>query len=202
MKTVNYLLNIYIPTGDLECADIELFRKFVAEYGDKIYDRTPNQPTITTSAFVVNPKFSKTLLIHHKLHGQFKQFGGHADGNSDLAGNAADELLQESGVHGKLLSPEPIDLIRWNFPYREKNGIIYPAHDNFDILFLFMMPEDAKINHNKDEAWGVKWESLETWRDSFDKDNPTNAANPQNLDYQQRVYKKAKLLSERYKHSR
>jgi 8-oxo-dGTP pyrophosphatase MutT (NUDIX family) len=194
MLTVDYLLTLYKPNDKLEITDLELFRKFVTEYGEKIYDRVPNHPVITTSAFVVNPDFTKTLLIHHKLHGQTKQFGGHADGNSDLAGNAADELLEEAGVRGKLLSPYPIDIIRWNFPYREKNGIVYPAHDCFDILFLFMISESAKIKPNKNESFGTIWKSLDSFRDDFDKTNPTNAVNPQNLDYQQRVYNKIKLF--------
>lgn len=194
MKSVEYLLTNYKPYDRLENVDLELFRKFVAKYEEEIYERIPNRPVITTSAFVVNPEFTKTLLIKHKLHGQTKQFGGHADGNSDLAGNATTELFDESGVHGKLLSEYPVDIIRWNFPYMEKNGIVYPAHDCFDILFLFMISENVKIKPNKKESFGTIWKTLEDFRDDFDTTNKVNIANPQNLDYQQRVYKKIQLF--------
>jgi len=201
MLAVDYLLNKYEPSGDLERTDLELFRRFVSEYGAQIYARTPGQPAITASSFVVNEDFTKALLIHHKLHGQTKQFGGHADGNPNLARVGAKELKQESGARGKLLWPYPVDIIRWNFPeYTNKNdGLFYPAHDDFDILFLFMMSESAKLKPNKKESFGVgtEWMNLEIWRDTFDKTIPTNAVNPQNWDYQQRVYQKIQTFKTR-----
>ena len=186
MLAVDYLLNEYKPTGALERADLERFRQFVAEYGKKIYDRTPGQPTILASAFVVNPDFTKALLIHHRAHGQIKQFGGHADGKRNLAAVSARELKQESGARGTLLYPLPIDIIRWNVPFRNKDGIDYPEHDGFDILFLFMMSESTKLKPNKREAEGVltEWMGLKIWRDKpLDPKNPTDIANPQNWDY-------------------
>lgn len=199
MKNVDFLLNEYKPVDDLEKTDLELFRAFVEKYGDKIYDRKPGHPVITASAIVVNPDFTKTLLMQHKLHGFYKQFGGHSDGNPNLASVAADELFQESGAHGKLLTPQPFDLIRWNFPERTKNNVFFPAHDCFDIAFLFMMNENTKLKLNKNEALDCKWVKLAQWRDYCDMNNPTYAANPQNADYQRRIYKKIKIISQKIK---
>lgn len=192
MNAVEYLLNNYIPFDDLERTDLEKFRKFVLEYKNKIYNRTPDQPTITASSFVVNPDFSKTLIMHHKVHGFYKQFGGHADGNPDLALVASQELLEESGIKGKIVLNNPIDIIRWNFPERTKNNIFYPAHDCFDIAFLFIIEESEKVKINKDEVIDTKWLKLEDWRD-YSPNNSVYKTNPQNFDYQQRIYKKVKL---------
>ncbi|MBN1325080.1 MAG: hypothetical protein JW974_02585 [Alphaproteobacteria bacterium] len=192
MNVVDILLNNYIPFDDLERTDLEKFRKFVSKYGDKIYNRTPGQPTITASAFVINPDFSKTLIMHHKVHGFYKQFGGHADGNPDLKMVAIEELKDESGINSKIFQNTPIDIIRWNFPERTKDEIFYPAHDCFDIAFLFMINEDEKIKINKNEVIDTKWEKLENWRDYL-PDNSVYKTNPQNFDYQQRIYKKIKL---------
>lgn len=192
MNSANYLLNKYVPFDELERTDLEKFREFVANFQNRIYDRTPNQPVITASAIVVNPDFSKILIMHHKLHGFYKQFGGHADGNNNLSWVASDELSDEAGAGGKLLSKNPFDLIRWNFPEMTKNNVFYPAHDCFDIAFLFMMSEKEKLRPNKKEVLDTKWESLETWRDYSDLNNPTYIKNPQNFDYQQRIYKKIK----------
>ncbi len=192
MNSANYLLNKYVPFDELERTDLEKFREFVANFQNRIYDRTPNQPVITASAIVVNPDFSKILIMHHKLHGFYKQFGGHADGNNNLSWVASDELSDEAGAGGKLLSKNPFDLIRWNFPEMTKNNVFYPAHDCFDIAFLFMMSEKEKLRPNKKEVLDTKWESLEKWRDYSDLNNPTYIKNPQNFDYQQRIYKKIK----------
>ncbi|MBN1281530.1 MAG: hypothetical protein JW985_01000 [Alphaproteobacteria bacterium] len=198
MNAVDFLLNKYIPFDDLERTDIEKFRKFVSEYNGNIFDRTPGQPTITASAFVVNPNFTKTLIMHHKIHGFYKQFGGHADGNPNLASVATAELFEESGTKGQIVQTDPIDIIRWNFPERTKNDIFYPAHDCFDIAFLFIVNELEKLKINKNEVIDTKWEMLETWRD-YSPDNITYKTNPQNFDYQQRMYKKIHIINIDYK---
>jgi hypothetical protein len=69
MTALNYLLHEYVPFDDLERADLQSFREFVAKYENTVFDRAPNQPVITASAVVVNPGFSKILVMHHKLHG-------------------------------------------------------------------------------------------------------------------------------------
>ena len=198
MNAVEYILSKHMPHDYLESQDILLFSKFVTEYGNRIYDRTPGAPTITASAIVVNPDFSKILVMHHKLHGFYKQFGGHADGNSKLDDVAATELFQESGAHGTFLSHMPIDLIRWNFPDRNKNGIFYPAHDCFDIGFLFMMDDKVKPNPNKREVLDTKWESLKKWRNYSDMENPVYRDNPQNINYQHRIYEKILLTKQQF----
>ena len=196
MTVLDYLLYKHEPFDDLEREDLSRFREFLIKYKDSIYDRIPNQPVITASAIVVNPDFSKILIMHHKKHGFYRQFGGHADGSSDLENVASAELFEESGVRGKLLNPMPIDLIRWNFPETTKSGTFYPAHDNFDIAFLFMMSESERLRPNRKEVLNTKWESLETWRDYADLKNPVYAQNPQNLNYQQRIYKKVKSFGQ------
>ena len=194
MNTVEYLLNAYKTFDLFESGDLGKFRLFTDEYGIRIYDRTPNQPVITASAVVVNTEFTHALLTHHKLHGFYKQFGGHADGNPDLPQVASDELFDESGANGALLTNYPIDLIRWDFPDRTKGGIYFPAHDCFDIAFLFMMSEKTKLKPNKNEALDTKWVSLDEWRDYSAPNNPTYQSNPQNFEYQQRIYKKIKIF--------
>jgi len=196
MNEVEYLLNSYKPFDKLEKIDLELFRKFVAEYGNKIYDFVPKQPFITASALVLNESLTKTLVMYHNLHKTFRQFGGKAEGNSNLSAVAAEELKDESGVDGKMLSINPIDIIRWNFPTRIKKGIEYPATDCFDIAFLFMIPEITKIKPNKEQVSDTKWISLEEWRDYHDSENDVVRANPNEQSYNQRTFKKIKMFRE------
>ena len=196
-NTVDYILNNYIPFDNLERLDLEKFRNFVLKYKDKIYDRVPNQPVITASAIVVNSNFTKILVMHHKLHNFYKQFGGHADGDSNLVKVATKELKEESGVDGELLKSTPFDLIRWDFPDRTKNNKFYPAHDCFDIAFLFSIPENTKLSINRNEVLDTKWLSLKEWSEYCDLENPVYVSNPQNWNYQQRVYKKIQLFADK-----
>ena len=97
MLAIDYLFNEYKPFDDLEKTDLASLRAAVQKYGAAIYDFKPAQPLITASAMIVNPEFTKVLVMYHKLHGTFRQFGGKADGNPDLASVAAQELREESG---------------------------------------------------------------------------------------------------------
>ena len=80
-------------------------------------------------------------------------------------------------------------------PERTKNGIFYPAADCFDILFLFSMPETAKFKPAKNEVSGIKWISMEEWRDYHDGENACVKANPSERLYNQRTYKKMVLIN-------
>jgi len=190
MREVDYLLSEFKPFDDSESKDLARFRQFCADWGQAIYDRAPARPLIVASALVVNPDFSKFLTMYHKLHGTYRQFGGHSDGNSDLAAVAAEELAQESGAAGKLLTTVPIDLVCWTCPERTKNGIFYPAHEMFDIAFLFQMPDGAKLKPRESEVGDIRWITLEEWRDFYDANNAVVRANPKEIEYRARTYRK------------
>lgn len=199
MNAIEYLLTEYEPFDHLEAYDLAELRKFTDKYFATIYDRVPNQPLVTASAIVVNPMFTKILTMRHRVHhNMMKQFGGHAEGVTDLAWVADDELFSESGARGKLLTPTPIDLIRWNVPEATKNNIHFPEHDGFDIAFLFMMSEREKLKPNKREVMSTEWVPLEKWRDHREPKNPVYVRNPQNPHYQQRIFKKIKLFEDGY----
>src|SRR5262245_7797506 len=59
----------------------------------------------TGSALVTNPGRDKVLLMHHKLLRRWMQFGGHADGEPDLAAVALREATEESGFPVHAFSP-------------------------------------------------------------------------------------------------
>jgi len=200
MREVDYLLNEFKPFDEVESNDLARFRQFCDEYGKSIYDRAPGRPLIVASALVVNPDFTKILTMYHKLHGTYRQFGGHADGKTKLARVAKRELKEESGARGrlflwppfKLLSRAPFDLTRWTCPERIKNGILYPAHEMFDVAFLFKMSENKKLKPRESEVGDVRWITLEEWRDFYDENNAVVKANPKETEYRARTYQKIK----------
>ncbi|MCL2339151.1 MAG: hypothetical protein FWC51_04335, partial [Proteobacteria bacterium] len=143
------------------------------------------------------------LLMHHRDHDFFKQFGGHAEGNRNLPTVAKKELFQESGgIRAEPVFPNPFDLIVWRMParLRRTDGLFYPEHDVYDIAFLFIVPDAVKFDVNRNEGFAIKWLSLTEFRDmKFNPDNPTFKNNPQNVQYNERIYEKLMILKKKLK---
>lgn len=66
---------------------------------------------LTASTLVVSADAKRVLLcLHGKLH-RWVQLGGHCEpGDGTLAGTALREAIEESGIAGLTLHPEPIDV--------------------------------------------------------------------------------------------
>lgn len=198
MTQIEFLLTRYQPFDWRESHDLDRLRQHAAKAKRSLYQRIPGQPSVVASAVVVNPDMTRILLMHHLIHKFHKQFGGHADGNTDLAAVATDELRQESGICAAPVSRDPFDVIIWRMVSRTKNGIFYPQHDMFDIAFPFIVPDDVKFKPNAREGVDIKWMPLTEYRDmKFDPDNTTLKLNPHEPEYNRRIYKKIMLLKER-----
>ena len=201
MNAIKFLLTEYQPFDDLERTDIERLRGLSKQCGDFIYKYLPGHPCITASALVVDQSFSKILLMHHRDHDFYKQFGGHAEGNSDLPYISEKELEEESKIGAKPLSRNPFDIIVWRMiaRTRKSDGLFYPEHDVYDIAFLYSIQDDVNINVNKSEGFDIKWLSLTEFRDmKFDPKNPTFINNPQNVQYNKRIYEKIMLYKKQF----
>lgn len=53
---------------------------------------------ITASMLIVNPEFTKVLLIFHKKLQRWLQFGGHSDDSPNVLATAIREFHEESGI--------------------------------------------------------------------------------------------------------
>ncbi len=109
------------------------------------------------SAFVINPKNKKILLVKHHLFDKWVQPGGHIEDNETPEETAMREVFEETGIRIKLLGdhfPREDDLIR-------PLGIQCNRKDNgdkhFDIIY-------AAVPNNGDaelvvsgESTGIGW---------------------------------------------
>lgn len=117
----------------------------------------------TASAWVVNPDFSKILLLKHTKLNRWLQPGGHADGDIDVRAVAVRELLEETGVTARLLSNQFFDLDIHRIPARKAD----PEHVHFDFRYLFVASDQLPLHANH-ESTEVKWIAL----DELEKYNP------------------------------
>ena len=109
------------------------------------------------SAYVINPKNKKILLVKHHLFDKWVQPGGHIEDNETPEETAMREVFEETGIRIKLLGdhfPREDDLIR-------PLGIQCNRKDNgdkhFDIIY-------AAVPNNGDaelvvsgESTGIGW---------------------------------------------
>ena len=113
---------------------------------------------VTGSAWVVNPRRDRVLLLHHRKHDQWFQPGGHADGDADILRVSLREASEETGLdpsHIRLVDEALFDVDIHSIPASASG----PAHEHIDIRFLVEADDDLPIPGN-DESHQVLWVPL------------------------------------------
>ena len=120
------------------------------------FQRTFLPGHITGSSWIINPKRTKTLLVHHAKLNKWVQPGGHADGDENVLNVALREAEEETGL--KVLNPSPdiFDIDIHPIPARKD----FPAHFHYDIRFLVVANEDERIVVSE-ESHDVQWIALD-----------------------------------------
>lgn len=124
---------------------------FARRHPDALW-RTCLAGHFTASAVVIDPATDSVLLLRHAKLGRWLQPGGHADGDGDLAGVAAREVNEESGLEGIAVAHPAVDLDIHRIPARGDE----PAHDHYDVRYLMICtdPEALQGNH---ESTDIGW---------------------------------------------
>ncbi len=119
---------------------------------DDCYCRSSLEAHLTGSAWIVNQKYDKTLLIHHKKLNRWLQPGGHADGIENIYQVAHNEALEETGLSNLKSNGRIFDIDIHLIPTRKD----VPEHYHYDVRFLFVADEDKPIakNHESNE---IRW---------------------------------------------
>lgn len=152
------LLENYRTSFNTEAGYVNRIRRFVKQH-ENCFDRLQWPGHITGSAWVINPTRDKVLLMHHRKHNQWFQFGGHADGDSNIIRVALRETQEETG-----LPPEAIKLISYNLFDVDIHTIHAtdsgPEHAHYDIRFLVEIDDSIPVPGNT-ESHQVLWVPLE-----------------------------------------
>lgn len=109
----------------------------------------------TASALVLHLEGSGVLLNHHRFLDAWLQFGGHCDGEEDLAAVALREAEEESGLAGlTFVRCDPVDLDIHPIPSNPKKG--EPPHEHFDLRFVLKAGQYC-LSSISDESVDVRW---------------------------------------------
>lgn len=158
--TLKEQIEDYEPFDYQEVTDKEYFLRFIDTFDDTL-TRNNIFGHFSASAFVVNKKRNKMVVVYHIINDGWIYPGGHADGESDLLSVALREVEEETGLKAKVLS-DKIYAIQANSvqPHIKKNKFV-PAHTHFDVIYLLESDDSVPLVYREDESKGVKWISFE-----------------------------------------
>lgn len=88
---------------------------------------------VTGSAWVVDARGERTLLLRHRKLGKWLQPGGHSDGDPDTLNVARREAWEETGLDARPLSAAALDIDIHRIPAMGAA----PAHLHYDVRFAF-----------------------------------------------------------------
>ncbi len=151
----------YHPRCEQEVADRALMLEFMRANDDFLL-RSNRLAHVTTSAWTVNERHTRVLMVYHRIYDSWSWVGGHADGDSDLRSVAQRELWEETGVSDARLADEKImslEVLPVNGHVRR--GMYVPSHLHLNVTFLFEANEQSGLTRNVEENLGVRWFTFE-----------------------------------------
>lgn len=116
---------------------------------------------VTTSALVLDPTLTHTLLIQHRVIGRWLQPGGHHEAGQGLWDSALREVAEETGetrlsAHPAWGQALPLDIDSHAIAANPKKG--EGAHWHHDYAYLVIAPhEPDRLRAQLEEVHGAAW---------------------------------------------
>jgi 8-oxo-dGTP pyrophosphatase MutT (NUDIX family) len=157
-----HLLQQYAKQYPGEQTAADVITNFVQQHNDdELFNRKNFSGHITASAFILNEKGNRLLLLKHKFLNRWLQPGGHVDyTDASLIAAAQREAEEETGLKAaelQVVTDTIFDIDSHAIP--ENLNKHEPAHVHHDIRFLFQSLTD-EINIANKESTGSKWVPL------------------------------------------
>jgi 8-oxo-dGTP pyrophosphatase MutT (NUDIX family) len=136
------------------------FLNFIATHKN-CFERSLEIGHITASAFIIDKKNEKILLLHHKKLDKWLQPGGHCDGEENVLKVAIKEVFEETGINIAYQESDIFDLDIHTIPLHKN----IPKHEHFDIRFLFDLDStiQTEINEESNQLAWVSMNDLENY---------------------------------------
>ena len=152
----------YSPVNEQEEKDKQFILKAINDFDD-VLTRENEYMHFTSSAFVVNKKRDKVLMIYHNIYNSWGWTGGHVDGETDFLAVAKREVEEETGLQnikvlndGKIISIDTLPVHG-----HVKRGKYVSAHIHLSVAYLFEADQDENIRIKPDENSKIGWQDIE-----------------------------------------
>ena len=147
----------YRPDNEQEARDQAVILAFL-DRNEDAFMRRNLIAHMTASAWVVNARRDRVLMIYHRIYDSWSWTGGHADGDEDLLSVALREVREETGVtHVRPVSEEIFSLEILTVDGHEKRGAYVPSHLHLNVTYLLEADEREELRVCEEENSGVRW---------------------------------------------
>lgn len=151
----------YSPVNEQEEKDKQFMLNAINDFDD-VLTRENEYMHFTSSAFVVNKKRDKVLMIYHNIYNSWGWTGGHVDGEQDFLAVAKREVEEETGIknikvlnNGKFISLDTLPVLG-----HVKRGKYVSAHIHLSVAYLFEADENESIRIKPDENSKIGWQNI------------------------------------------
>ena len=148
----------FSPRDGREAREREMMLDLIAQYGDRILERSNDFAHMTASSIIVSRDRKRTLMAFHKIYNSWAWTGGHADGESDFEAIARREAQEETGIERLIRrgsGPASVEILPvWAHVKRGKN---VGSHLHLNVSYLFEADESLPLRVAQDENSAVSW---------------------------------------------
>lgn len=160
------LLEHYAGRFPVEQQMTDRYVEFVTRHTD-CFERSLLVGHVTGSAMILDTRAKAVLLTHHRKLNRWLQPGGHADGDTDVAGVALKEAMEESGLSNiRFVGQDILDVDIHEIPARGDE----PAHYHYDCRFL-LQAVDSDDFIVSEESHDLAWVPMSRIRDYTDEES-------------------------------
>jgi 8-oxo-dGTP pyrophosphatase MutT (NUDIX family) len=155
-----HALRSWTPPSAEQATLRDRYLRHLSDHPDGL-DRSCAPGHLTAGTLVLSGDLDSVLLNLHRRAGRWFHFGGHWEpGDTSLLATATREAVEESGVDGLAVHPDPVhlDLHRVEFC----RG--HDRTDHLDVRYAALAPPGA-VPRTSDESLDVRWWPLDALPD-------------------------------------
>ena len=151
----------YAPDCEQEVQDRRMMLTYLDLFPGDILTRANEIAHFSASAWVVNPRRDRVLMLYHNIYKSWAWPGGHADGEENLLGVALREVKEETGIERlRPVTEQLYSLEILTVNAHVKRGKYVVPHLHLNLTYLLEADDSQNIRSKPDENSAVRWFGL------------------------------------------